>query len=209
MISDVTRFLEGAYSLLNQEFFEGDLPDVVITIQSSPKTYGHYTVVDVWQDAGTGYREINLSAEHLNRPITEIIATLMHEMTHFYCALNGIQDVSRGGSYHNKNFKVEAEKRGLYIEYSKKIGWSVTAPSPTLTAFVLAQGWSEVDLARQLPGGSSGGKGGSTGGTDGGSTKKTSTRKYCCPECGISVRATKTVNIGCLDCGAVMEDGIK
>ena len=35
-------------------------------------------------------------------------------------------------------------------------------------------------------------------------TKNTSTRKYICPICGQSVRATKRVNIMCMDCNAPM-----
>ena len=34
--------------------------------------------------------------------------------------------------------------------------------------------------------------------------RTSSTRKYLCPCCGNSVRATKSVNIGCLDCQAPM-----
>ena len=37
-------------------------------------------------------------------------------------------------------------------------------------------------------------------------TKNTSTRKYICPVCGQSVRATKRVNIMCMDCNAPMVD---
>ena len=34
--------------------------------------------------------------------------------------------------------------------------------------------------------------------------KPSSTRKYICPCCGMSVRATRSVNIGCLDCDVPM-----
>ena len=34
--------------------------------------------------------------------------------------------------------------------------------------------------------------------------KKSSTRKYYCPVCGNSVRATKDVNILCMDCNVQM-----
>ena len=34
--------------------------------------------------------------------------------------------------------------------------------------------------------------------------RTSSTRKYICPCCGNSVRATKTVNIACLDCAEQM-----
>lgn len=60
-VSEITRFLEDAYNILNEHYFEGVLPPVVITVQSSPKTYGHYTTWDAWcsQDK-KGFREINL-----------------------------------------------------------------------------------------------------------------------------------------------------
>ena len=35
-------------------------------------------------------------------------------------------------------------------------------------------------------------------------TRTSSTRKYICPCCGNSVRATKEVNLACLDCNAPM-----
>lgn len=41
--------------------------------------------------------------------------------------------------------------------------------------------------------------------------KKSSTRKYVCPICGLSVHATKSVRIACMDCGntqMVLTDGI-
>lgn len=198
-ISDITGFLENAYVVLNEKYFDGVLSPVVITIQSSPKTYGHYTAYNAWSENSEGFREINISAENLARPIENIIATLIHEMVHHFCAMSGIQDVSRGGTYHNKKFKQEAEKRGLIIEYSPRIGFSITEPSPELIEFVISQGWECVDLSRvgtpdfiSIGGGSSG-------------RKTSSTRKYMCPECGCSVRATKIVNVGCLDCGIPME----
>ena len=33
--------------------------------------------------------------------------------------------------------------------------------------------------------------------------KKSSTRKYICPKCGLSVCATKVVKIACMDCGNI------
>lgn len=44
-----------------------------------------------------------------------------------------------------------------------------------------------------------------TSGTTGTGKKKSNVRKYQCPNCGNSVRATKEVHIGCLDCDTVME----
>lgn len=197
-ISEITSFLENAYNILNDRFFDDELSKVVITVQSSPRTYGHYTKYNAWTERENGFREINISAESLDRPIEEVIATLIHEMTHHYCDLNGIQDCSRGGTYHNRRFKEQAEQRGVIIDYDSRIGYSLTSPAPELIEFISEMGWEGVDLSRKgtLGIGTSGGAG--TG------KKKSSTRKYICPVCGCSVRATKEVHIVCLDCNMLM-----
>lgn len=196
-ISQATKFLEDAFDALNQEYFENALPKPIITIQTSPRAYGHFTTREVWQDAQKkkAYHEINLGAERLNRPIANTIATLVHEMVHYYCQINGIQDTSRGGTYHNKRFKEEAEKRGLLIDYDQKIGFSITQPSPALKRFCTAQKWrNKLTICRS----------GEFGGNDPKPKKPSSTRKYVCPCCGQSVRATKDVNILCMDCSQQM-----
>lgn len=194
-ISEITAFLEDAYDILNVHLFGGELPRAVITVQSSPKAYGHFTKYDAWHDGADGYREINLGAETLDRPIENVIATLVHEQSHYFNDIHGIADVSRSGTYHNRKFKETAEAHGLIIDYDPKIGYSLTTPSPALIAFIEEQGWTGISLARN---GGLGAAGGTTG------KKKSSTRKYICPLCGMSVRATRFVNIGCLDCQAVM-----
>lgn len=197
-ISEATAFLENAYVALNNKFFGGQLPPVIITIQSSPRAYGHYTTWEnTWVGEGQGFHEINIGAETLDRDASEVLATLSHEMCHHYCAVNNIKDTSRGGTYHNKKFKEVAEGTGaILVDYDPRIGFSPTRPTDALIAFIEEQGWTGVNLSRQsilgLPGGK--GRGRSNG-----------VRKYVCPECGCSVRATKAVNIGCLDCGTVME----
>lgn len=184
-ISEITEFLEQAYNALNQHFFCGELPPVIITVQSSPRVYGHYTPWDAWREQEQGYREINLGAENLDRPIQNVASTLLHEMVHFHNDLNQIKDVSRGGTYHNKRFKEQAEAHGLTIDYDSRIGYSVTSPSPALIDFIEVQGWQGVNLARQGTLSVTGGKGG----------RVSSARKYQYPDCGCSVRATKAVLI--------------
>ena len=187
-----------AYVALNKKFFGGELPPVIITIQSSPRAYGHYTTWEnTWVGEGQGFHEINIGAETLDRDASEVLATLSHEMCHHYCAVNNIKDTSRGGTYHNKKFKEVAEGTGaILVDYDPRIGYSPTRPTEALIAFIEEQGWTGVNLSRQsilgLPGGK--GRGRSNG-----------VRKYVCPNCHCSVRATKAVNIGCLDCGTVME----
>lgn len=196
VLSGNMRKLERAFDLLNQAFFESALSKAVITVQSSPKTYGHCSSAPVWSDKKQGAEryEINVSAEHLTRPIQNIMATLLHEMVHQYCAENGIKDTSRSGTYHNKRFKKEAEQRGLVISYETKIGWSVTEPDKKLLEFLEINSIvNDFEVTRK------------TFATSGNPKKKSSTRKYVCPGCGQSVRATKEVNILCGDCNEVME----
>ena len=56
-----------------------------------------------------GFYEINICAEHLARPFEQVAETLLHEMVHLYNLQIGVQDTSRGGTYHNKKYK-EARK---------------------------------------------------------------------------------------------------
>ena len=197
-VSQATKFLEDAFDVLNKQYFENTLPKPIITIQSSPKTNGHFTMKEVWTDSQRkrSFYEINLSAERLNRPIANTIATLIHEMVHYYCQLNNIQDTSRGNTYHNKRFREEAEKRGLLIDYDPKIGHSITQPSPALKSFCTSQHWRNkltICRAGDLPDDTPKAK------------KPSSTRKYICPCCGQSVRATKEVRILCMECAQQME----
>lgn len=212
MLSNDTKKLETAYNVFNEKYFNNALPVAMITIQSSRGAYGHCTTQKVWA-SGTGrYYELNLGAEYLSRPIENVLATLMHEMVHIYCMENGIKDTSNGGRYHNTKFKRESEQRGLKISKATYIGWSVTEPTEMFIRNIRAWGLDvaceNYRLGAEIAsvGGGGTGTGGETGtGADtDGKPKKTSTRKYVCPCCGNSVRATKDINIICGDCMEVM-----
>lgn len=193
VLSEIVKMLENAFDVLNDKYFESSLSKSVITIQSTPSAYGHFTVDKVWNlSKDSKAYEINLGAETLNRKIENVIATLIHEMVHQYCAENDIKDVSRGGTYHNKKFKAESEKRELIISYSARIGWSLTEPSENLKEFVNGnKAFENISLYRK-------------GGIKKTSKKKSSTRKYICPCCEQTVRATKEVNILCGGCNEKM-----
>lgn len=202
----VAGYLNKIFDLLNAEYFESALSRPTITIQSTPKAYGHFSLKeDTWISKLGATHEINIGAGTLARPIEEVTATLLHEMIHYYNFQNGVKDTSRGYTYHNRRFKDAAEQCGLCVEHSDKYGWSHTSPGDTLLDFVLEHGLTDILLNRnelvgfQMPG---------TGTHSGARTvlppKRSSTRKYICPCCGNSVRATKCVNIACLDCDEKM-----
>ena len=202
----VAGYLNKIFDLLNETYFESTLSRPTITIQSTPKAYGHFSLrEDTWVSKLGGTHEINIGAGTLSRDIECVVATLLHEMVHYYNHINGVQDCSRGNTYHNKRFKAAAEQRGLCVEHSDKYGWSHTSPSDELLQFCLDNDLGDILINRnEFSGVRVPGTGTHSGTGIAVPPKKSSTRKYLCPCCGNSVRATKVVNIGCLDCGVKM-----
>ncbi|MBQ7047552.1 MAG: SprT-like domain-containing protein [Clostridia bacterium] len=199
----VAGYLNKVFDLLNAEFFESTLSRPTITIQSTPKAYGHFTLSDnTWVSTVGGTHEINIGAGTLARPIEDVCATLLHEMVHYFNYINNVQDCSRGNTYHNQKFRKEAEARGLCVERSEKYGWSHTSPNERLINFVIDNQLTDILINRnELFSFRVGGTGTHEGGASAGTTPKTSsTRKYVCPCCGMSVRATREVRVACIDC---------
>ena len=98
-----------------------------------------------------------------------------------------------------------AENMGhLVIGKHDTYGWTITAPSEDTIDFCIANGFEDIQIGRTTGYaliGVSGGKSGNGNGTAVPRTKKpSSTRKYICPCCGNSFRATKSLNVMCMDC---------
>ena len=200
-------YLNKIFDLLNKRFFEGALSRPTITIQSTPRAFGHFSLrEDTWISKLGGTHEINIGAGTLARPIEDITATLLHEMVHYYNYTKGIKDCSRSNTYHNKRFKEAAEAHGLSVKHSERYGWTETEPTEELIDFVIENGLTDILLNRNEQPSfhiiGTGTHSGTMTGTAGG--RKSSTRKYVCPCCGMSVRATKAVNIACLDCNETL-----
>ena len=206
--SRVAGQLEKMYRLLNARFFNGELPEVVISLKKTVGAYGHFTCNKVWQAGDERRYEINISSATLSRPIEETCSTLLHEICHCFTTENGIKDTSGSGNfYRNRKFKEIAESHGLCVEKHPKYGWTITSPGLPLLDFIEEQGWQDLqmceavslwDVIGTLPKGTSNGAAAKT-------RKPSSTRKYICPICHQSVRATKVVNILCGDCMEKME----
>ena len=117
--------------------------------------------------------------------------------------LNRLFDL--GNTYHNHRFRDCAEAHGLIVEHHPQYGWTITHPSDRLLQFCLDNDLGDILINRNEYSGYRV-TGTSTHAPAPPSTtaKKHSVRKYVCPCCGNSVRATKNVNIGCLDCAEQM-----
>ena len=197
----VSQYLVKIFKNLNEEYFENSLEVPTITIQSSIGSYGHVSVHKVWHSQDTATHELNLSADYMNRSIEDVVATLLHEACHLYAMQNHIKDCSNRGIYHNRRFKELAEARGLSISRHPKYGWTITEPTEKTIDFCVKYGLEDIQLVREspfmvrVPGEKSG---------DGVPIRRprrpSSTRKYICPCCGSSFRATKRINVLCMDC---------
>ena len=203
-MSRLVNQLEKTFRLLNEDWFEGKLPMPIITVYPCSRSYAHYTTANVWKTSNGGKREINIASGTLNRTLDEIIASLMHEMVHMYndMILN-VQDCSRGGTYHNMRFAIEAEKHGLIVEKSDKYGYAHTSCAEDLLDWIILHNeLREIEICRINPMLGAVGIGGkaSNGGASATSGSSSHSRKYQCPCCRNSVRATKEVRVICGDC---------
>ena len=197
-LSDIVKKLEGVFDLLNGLYFDSALPKPIITVQSTPKAYGHCSTKKIWasgaEGEGDARYEINIGAEYLNRPSENTAATMLHEMVHLYCRENGIDETCQGGRYHNKLFKAEAEGRDLEIEYTRSAGYTVTTSSDALIGKLREAGYVlEIPFARH------------TLGDNRVKVRRNKAYKYECGECGQAVRSTSELSLICGICKVEME----
>ena len=198
-ISAIVKKTEELFDLFNQHFYDGELarPAITVSPDGGRGAYGWCSVQEVWKTEREMYREINICAEYLDRPMTEVCATMLHEMAHLYNLLHEVEDTSNNGYYHNMKFKATAEAHGLRIEKHQKYGWTITTLAPEAEAWVKETLGDEAINASRLPEGGAG--------KEKGKKPKNRSIKYVCPECGAIIRATKEVNVLCGDCDVPFE----
>ena len=196
---ETVTYLSNMYDFFNEKLFSGALEKPVITISPDEKnkTFGWITRDKLWkQDENDGgMYEINLSAQFLNRPVSEIASTLIHEMCHQFARVNDFKDTARSGSFHNKLFRQIAEDHGLNVELNGGHGWEITmlkeSTKRLLEVFIDQN--SVIPVYRVMP-------------IKPKRVRNVSVRKYICPDCEVSVRATKAVNVVCGDCNKQMQE---
>jgi hypothetical protein len=198
-IVELVKALEKSFDHCNATYFGGLVDRPVITIAQGAKAraYGWVSVNPVWHelDGEKKAHELNISSEYLNRDFCEIVTTLMHEIVHLENIRNGVQDVARGGSRHNKKFAECASAHGMEgykgDDYSK-VGYRARLTEQTKSDLLPALDFlqKEITLCRD----------------EAGEKRKKASKvfKYTCPVCGSSCRATKEISIMCMDCDEPM-----
>lgn len=115
------------FNRFNDHFYNGELPEVIITFKPTKSTYGHISFSPVWEsDSSEAKYELNISAYTMDRSQRELCETLLHEQVHLYCIIHNIKDCSNQGRYHNKHFKKICEDHGLNCQRHPIYGWSIT-----------------------------------------------------------------------------------
>lgn len=196
-LSELTLALTALFNAMNRDFFGGELEKVVVTTKEGSKehAYGWITTAKEWQQGKEVRHEINISCDYLSRPVDQIAATMLHEMVHLYCMQNDIKDTSRKGYYHNERFRDAAAAHHLITEQADKIGWSVSRLDDHAREWLKDNStFASIRIMKTAP-----------PPKEQREKKPSSTRKYICPFCGMSVRATKEVNIICGDCNEKLE----
>ena len=196
-VSELNSSFEKLFDSLNQEIFDSQLPRAIITLSPTKKAYGHYTVYDAWNVQDSPKREINMSTYDINRPIENVISTLVHEMCHMYNDLIiGVKDCSNNGRYHNKYFKKAAEEHWLIVNKSKDYGWSTTLPGEKLLNWIDAHPeLQDIEMFRK---------------NDDRNEKKGKRRAnrfqftYKCPNCLAECKATSEITVFCIRCNHQM-----
>ena len=203
--------LQRMFKLLNDTYFGGKLERPVITLHTDHTggSYGWITVGKVWVSKDEAYfREINLCAEHLNRPTENVITTLAHEMAHLWNLEREIQDTSRKGTYHNARFKEVAESCGLIVRQHHTYGWCVTDPGPGFTALVQKHCRAGCFKLERLSTYRDGTPKVTKPGDDGKAKTTTRTKssyiKHTCPACGLTARTTRAAELVCGACQKTM-----
>lgn len=195
--------IQKAYEYFNSRLFKGELPNCVITLQRSKNSYGYFCGNRFQREDGIQSDEIALNPAHFNdRPPTEVLATLVHEMVHLWQHHFGTPGRAR---YHNREWAEKMKALGLQptstgIEGGKETGdrmshlvvsggrFEKAANKNLSNGFGLS--WTErilelshIDKSPTLE--------------DEEKSKSGKRVKYSCPECGLNAWASHSAEIDC------------
>lgn len=218
-MSRITGALENAFNLVRE--LHPDVKHAIFTVYLHPRgdRRGHF-----WQNSwrrqthkgeSRAFDEIHISSHILHEGAISIMRTLVHEAVHSHCAANKIQEVSRQGRYHNKEFRKLAEEWHLICESDPKIGTrTVGITKEGLSIYAKAIETLEKALvvwqdypgfAISIPGLTNIGIKPKKKGTKSGYVK------MVCPGCGLTIRTSRSAaeerSIICGDCELQFEMG--
>lgn len=113
-------YLNDAAAYFNKHLFNGQLPNVLITISRKKGAYGYF-FPGAFSENGAAIDEIALTPTSLCRPTLETLSTLLHEQVHLWQQHFGKPSEN---TYHNKQWAKKMVEVGL-------LPFCVTDPTKT------------------------------------------------------------------------------
>lgn len=128
--------LEHAFEYFNAQLFEGKLPPCLVTLRSSPRTYGYLHARRFIDAQGREVDELALNPGFFALQSTEeVLATLVHEMVHLWQQHFG--QPSRG-TQHNRQWAEKMQSIGLMPSHTGLPGGRRTGQ--TMSDYILPNG---------------------------------------------------------------------
>lgn len=195
--------LETAYNFFNDRLFEGRLMPCLFVMQRNKATrMGHFHA-EIWQSQeveGYSADEMSINPNTLqSRSLTDILSTLVHEMTHL--EQHHFGKPSRNG-YHNKEWGELMDRVGLTPSNTGEPGGKRTGQQ--MTHYIAEGGHFEAACAELLEGGFSI-PWLSVDTTPEPAEAKPSTRaKFTCCGCGANAWGKPVLRIHCAECNLPM-----
>ena len=195
--------LADAFNFFNYNLFENKLPDCLITLQRQSNSRGYFSPdrFSSRQDEGT-IDEIAMNPDTFeDRSDTDILSTLVHEMTHVWQQHFGRAPRS---SYHDRQWAAEMLLVGLVPSSTGEPGGKMTGQR--MTHYIQKGGKFQVfcavflDNTKGLAWNSAGGAG--RGGAP--ALPRVSKQKFTCPQCEQNAWAKPTAKLACGECDCEM-----
>lgn len=127
---DIYTQIKKAFDFYNQELFNNELPDCIITLSRTTDTIGYFSPKRFVNNSDNSVKhELCLNPNYFGiMPIEKELATIVHEMTHLYLEINGNKS---SVGYHNKKWASVMISFGLIptdtgFEGGKTTGYAIT-----------------------------------------------------------------------------------
>lgn len=194
---DQAAAYQAAYTHFNNTLFGGDLPEVLLNFSELSKSLGFYCAASWVDGSGGKIAEISISRKNMNRPLKDIMGTLVHEMTHHQQQVSG--KPSRTG-YHNKPWGKLMMAVGLKPDNGNGGGTGQNVSHKIIVGGKFDKAWEAMPETAKLPwmclAGAVGAKK---------PIKRATRQKFQCPICFESAMARPTAKFTCTPCGVDCE----
>lgn len=216
--------LQLAYRHFNDVLFGGKLPDCLITLSADRRSLGHFSggrFIPLDNDK-KHTDEIAMNAQHfINRPMQEVLSTLVHEQVHCWQHHFGKRPTR---CYHDRQWATKMKEVGLHPSHTGRPDGKETGPK--MSHYIIEGGGFSLACEKFLsehkvilyqdraflmrtakPSGkdTSDDVDGDEGDTEAEPEKSVGRAKFCCPGCKLNAWAKPSARIQCVPCNKELE----